>query len=76
MMQMNQLTLEKIAKLHDGYIEMGTQLILLTNIVESLPRRREPREPFREVRCDKATIMAAKAAKTAQLASELKRTAR
>ena len=59
-MNLNSLTIEKIAKLHDGYIEMGTQLILLSNIVESLPRRREPRPPIREPRSDKASIMAAK----------------
>lgn len=71
-MHINPLTVEKIAKLHDGYIEIGTRLILLENIVEHLPRRREPREPVREPRSDKASIIAAKAAKTAQLAAELR----
>ena len=61
---------ETVAKLRDQTIELGTRVLLLEDIVQ------HSRKPVREPRSDKATIIAAKAAMTAQLTSELKRTAR
>lgn len=61
---------ETVARLRDQTIELGTRVLLLEDIVQ------HSRKPVRESRSDKATIIAAKAAMTAQLTSELKRTAR
>lgn len=66
-MHMNSMTIEKIAILHDGYIEMGTRLILLENIVEHLPRRREPSPPVREIRKDAGSYREEAAKRKAEL---------
>jgi hypothetical protein len=66
-MHMNSMTIEKIAILHDGYIEMGTRLILLENIVEHLPRRREPSPPVREIRKDASSYREEAAKRKAEL---------
>ena len=78
-MHLNSMTIEKIAILHDGYIEMGTRLILLENIVEHLPRRREPKPPVREIRKDAGSYREEASRRRAELvayAAERKRQSR
>jgi len=60
---------DEAAELRDRALIAETQVLLLRDIVEHIPRRRasEGRPPVREPRSDKASIIAAKAETTQRL---------
>jgi len=60
---------DEAAELRDRALIAETQVLLLRDIVEHIPRRRssDGRAPAREPRSDKASIIAAKAETTQRL---------